>query len=233
VSNRLGGTLARRPLHFFWITDSSGSMAADNKIQSLNNAIRESVPHMQAAADENPQAEVLVRAITFSNGAKWHIAQPTPIETFKWVNLKADGLTDMGKAFMMVADQLKMPPMTDRALPPVLVLVSDGEPTDDYNAGLKALLAEPWGRRAARLAIAIGADANMDVLQKFIGHAEVKPLQANNAEMLVRYIRWVSTAVLSSAVNPPSQPQNPSVANVPVPIPVAPASTPISATDTW
>ena len=56
-----------------------------------------------------------------------------------------------------------------------------------------------------RIAIAIGEDADLDVLQKFIGHPEIKPLQANNSEALVNYIKWVSTAVLKSASSPASQ----------------------------
>src|SRR5262245_4086031 len=112
----LGDRLARRPLHFIWLCDCSGSMAG-SKIQALNQAIREALPHMQQVASENPFAEVLVRALKFSDGAQWHI-QPTPVEDFKWTDLKADGVTDMGKAMAMVADQLHVPPMTERALPP-------------------------------------------------------------------------------------------------------------------
>ena len=64
-----GGPLARRPLHFIWIADCSGSMGYGGKIQSLNNAIREALPHMQDAAAECPNAEVMVRAVKFSGGA--------------------------------------------------------------------------------------------------------------------------------------------------------------------
>ncbi|MBN2002413.1 MAG: tellurium resistance protein [Anaerolineae bacterium] len=180
-------------------------MKEDGKIQALNMAIREAIPHMQKVASENPNAQVLVRAIKFSSGAQWHISQPTPVEDFKWVDIKADGVTDMGKALSMVADQLKIPPMTDRALPPVLVLISDGQPTDSFEKGLQKLLDEPWGKKAVRVAISIGKDADNDVLQKFIGHNEIKPLQANNPESLVNYIKWVSTAVLKSASSPASQ----------------------------
>ena len=63
---RPGGELATRPLHFIWITDCSGSMKSHGKIQALNTAIREATPHMQKVADENPNAEVLVRALKFS-----------------------------------------------------------------------------------------------------------------------------------------------------------------------
>ena len=220
---RPGGELARRPLHFIWIADCSGSMAVDGKIQSLNNAVREAIPHMQSVCRENPNAQVLVRALAFSDGARWHLAQPTAVEEFRWTDLAAGGVTDMGQALGMVADELRIPPMTDRALPPVLVLISDGRPTDDFAAGLAALLREPWGIKAARVAIAIGDDADVEVLQSFIGATGLQPLQANNPEALVSHIKWVSTAVLKSASMPASQSASGTVAsgNVPIPIPTA------------
>jgi uncharacterized protein YegL len=225
--------MATRPLHFIWIADCSGSMSVDGKIQALNTAIREAIPHMRSVADENPNAHVFVRAIKFSSGAQWHVSQPTDIADFKWADLVADGVTDMGRALTMVADQLKIPPMTDRALPPVLVLISDGQPTDDYMSGIKAVMDQPWGKKAVRIAIAIGEDADHEVLQKFIGHPELKPLQANNPEALVKHIRWVSTAVLKSASAPASQSKD-APAGMNVPLPAAPASTgPSSADDVW
>lgn len=230
---RPGGELATRPLHFIWICDCSGSMATDGKIQSLNNAIREVIPHMLSVADENPNADVLVRAISFSNGAQWHIAHPTAIGDFKWTDLAANGVTDLGRALSMLAEQLKMPPMTDRALPPVLVLISDGQPTDDFESGLQELMREPWGKKAVRIAIAIGEDAAHDVLEKFIGNSELKPLQANNPEALVNHIRWVSTAVLKSASSPASQAAGAVSPGVNVPIPAPPVIGPSSSADVW
>lgn len=232
MAKRPGGELATRPLHFIWISDCSGSMSGE-KIQELNFAIREAIPHMQSEADENPNAEVLVRALKFSSGAQWHISQPTPVADFKWDDLTAGGLTDMGKALSMVAEQMKIPPMSDRALPPVLVLISDGQPTDDFNSGLKQLMDLPWGKKAVRIAIAIGQDADLDVLQKFIGHPELTPLLANNADQLVRFIRWVSTAVLKSASSPASQANQPDAPGGNVPIPAVPSGGPDSANSVW
>jgi uncharacterized protein YegL len=232
MSMRPGGELATRPLHFIWIADCSGSMAVDGKIQSLNTAIKEAIPNMQDVADENPNAQVLVRAVRFSDGAQWHVSQPTDITDFKWEDLEAGGVTAMGRALSIVAEQLRIPPMTDRALPPVLVLISDGQPTDDFTGGLQALMSEPWGRKAVRVAIAIGEDADQEVLQKFIANPELKPLQANNPESLVKYIRWVSTAVLKSASSPASV-SGDALAGLNVPIPAIPDSGPSSADDVW
>ncbi len=233
MSMRPGGELATRPLHFIWIADCSGSMDVDGKIQSLNTAIKEAIPHMQDVADENPNAQVLVRAVRFSDGAQWHVSQPTDIADFKWEDLDAGGVTAMGRALTIVADQLKIPPMTDRALPPVLVLISDGQPTDDFSGGLQALMNEPWGRKAVRVAIAIGEDADQEVLNKFIANPELKPLQANNPESLIKYIRWVSTAVLKSASSPASQDGAAPAAGLNVPIPAMPDAGPTSADDVW
>lgn len=228
LKKRPGGELATRPLHFIWIADCSGSMMGE-KIGQLNFAIREAIPAMQSVARENVNAQVLVRAVSFSTGAQWCIAQPTPVDDFKWTDLRADGVTDMGKALSLVAEQLRIPPMTDRALPPVLVLVSDGQPTDNFNQGLSELMALPWGKRAVRMAIAIGHDADSDVLQKFVGNPEIKVMHANNSETLVKYVRWVSTVVLQAASSPASQTKDVTQSGNVIPQPVID----IDADDVW
>lgn len=212
-----GGQIASRPLHFIWIVDCSGSMAYEGKIQALNNAVREAIPQMQDASAAQPQAEVLVRVIAFSDGARWIVAEPTPAEHFRWTDLEAGGTTDLGSALKLTAAQLRVPPMLNRALPPVLVLISDGQPTDEFDEGLESLLAEPWGQRAVRVAIAIGRDADDEVLRRFIANPDIRPVQASNPEQLVRYIRWASTLV-----TPISQPKRESQIPIvtPDPIPV-------------
>lgn len=230
---RPGSELANRPLHFFWICDCSGSMSVNGKIQSLNYAIKNSVPLMRDAANENANANVLVRALKFSSGAQWHVAQPTPVEDFEWPDLTADGVTDMGKALTMIADQLKVPPMDKRALPPVLVLISDGQPTDDFSSGIKALMGEPWGQKAVRIAISVGTDADNEVLQKFIGNTELKPLSANNPDELVNRIKWVSTAVIKATSNPKNLTQDFKTPDLKIPTPQVPNTFADSLEDVW
>lgn len=199
TGRRPGGVMAKRPLHFIWLLDCSGSMSLNGKIDALNTAIRELVPHMQRIAAQNSGAEVLVRAIRFSNGAQWHIAQPTLLSEFRWTDLNADpeARTEMAAALRMVAEELKMPPLSPRALPPAIVLISDGRPTDDFEDGMQTLLAEPWGKAATRLAIGIGSDAHQKTLRRFIDNPEIQVLQADNPESLVEYMRFVSASVLS------------------------------------
>lgn len=216
---RPGGELATRPLHFFWVVDCSGSMYGE-KIGSLNNAIQSTIPEMRDAASNNPNAELLVRTLKFATGASWVTSTPVNIDDFAWNDLDAGGVTDLGAAFEMLAAQLTIPPMTDRALPPVIVLLSDGQPTDDYKKSLNKLLHLPWGKKAVRIAISIGQDADDDVLYEFTGNRELV-LQANNPESLVKCIKWASTAA-SLVSAPASRPKD--IADAPA-LPGAPNDT--------
>lgn len=102
---RPGGELASRPLHFFWVVDCSGSMYGE-KIGTVNHAIQSTIPEMVDAAKDNPNAQLLVRTLKFSTGATWVTPDPVNIEDFAWDDLDAGGVTDLGKAFEMLAAQL-------------------------------------------------------------------------------------------------------------------------------
>jgi uncharacterized protein YegL len=206
---RPGGQMTSRPLHFIWLADGSGSMRVDGKIQALNNAIREAIPHMQTVARENPHASVHVSAIRFADQAEWVGERAMSVFDYRWEDMEAGGVTALGEALTMVGDALDDPQMIDRALPPILALVTDGLPTDDFQAGLDHLLSKPWGQKALRIVVAIGEDATSnearDIFRAFVANDALRPFHANNPEALVEHIRWVSTAVLKSVSSPASQ----------------------------
>ena len=238
---RPGGELATRPLHFFWLVDCSGSMYGE-KIGTVNHAIQSTIPEMADAAKDNPNAQLMVRTLKFSTGASWVTPDPVNIEDFAWNDLDAGGVTDLGKAFELLAAQLTIPPMTDRALPPVIVLLSDGQPTDDYKKGLDKLLHLPWGKKTVRIAISIGQDADDDVLEQFTGNRELV-LQANNPQVLVKMIKWASTAasVVSAPASRPKDveefavPKDPGASNAPLVLDMnnIPDPASIGAGDVW
>ncbi len=217
---RPGGELATRPLEFIWLADCSISMRNSGKIEALNEAIKKSIPHMREVAYENPNAQVYIRAIKFSSGAEWHIAERTPVEEFEWEDLEVAGVTDLGAALQLLKGALKVSEMSDRALPPVIVLISDGQPTDEYKQALASLMEEPWAVKAVKIAIAIGRAANKRVLKEFCGEQGIEVLSADNAETLVEYIKWVSTVVLQAASSPASQASDGQTMGINVSIPV-------------
>lgn len=204
----LGGPLAGKPLHFFWVLDVSGSMANDGKIQALNTAIHEVLPALRSAAHKHENVDVLVRVLVFSSTARWHVSEPTPLARFRWddVEVEPQGFTELGAALAKLAKEMKVLAAVDRGITPAIVLVSDGQPTNlvepSFRAGLERLMAEPWGNKAVRLAIGIGRDVDVDVLQRFIGGSEIRPVMASNPQQLVDLMRWATTYAVTAATVP-------------------------------
>jgi len=193
------GTVAQRPLQFFWIADYSGSMSG-KKIATLNQAIREALPAVRSAVSSHPEVGIMMRAIKFSDTAGWHVGPaPVPVEQFAWPELSTAGGTGTAQALRLLAKELSIEKMPRRGYPPVCILVSDGFCTDspgEYDAAISELIKLPWGKRAVRLAIAVGDPAEYDEheLLKFVSHSEIGVLKADTPQKLVNYIRWASVA---------------------------------------
>jgi hypothetical protein len=91
----------------------------------------------------------------------------------------------MGPAFALAAQELVPGRIERRALRPALLLITDGLATDPpggFETGLSALMAQPAGKVALRLAIAIGRDAQSAALDRFIGDPGVPVLVADSTE---------------------------------------------------
>ena len=120
---------------------------------------------------------------------------PTPVDELRWADLASGGYTDLSAGLDLLRSVLTVPPMQSRALPPAIVLISDGMPTDDYIESLQRLEAEPWGARSVRIAVGIGRGCRPRDALRFMGDADAEPVRANNPEDLVAAIRWASTHV--------------------------------------
>jgi uncharacterized protein YegL len=208
MTDRLGGALARKPLHFIFVLDVSGSMLRGGRIQALNNAITEVLPYLREEARANPHAELLVRVLAFANEPVWVVEEPTPVADLRWQKLEAvrQGFTELGSALMVLAEAMKELESQGAAYPPAIILVSDGQPTTSsgitFAEGLQELLTTRWGEAAVRLALGVGRDAHMHSLRRFIGNEDVPLLRADNPEQLVEYIVWASKAASRVASRP-------------------------------
>ena len=194
-----GGGISRRPLHFIILADCSGGMKGE-KIQALNYAIADMLPHLAAWERDQEQAQVFIRAIAFATEPRWHIQDPQPVAGLRWKPLQpvTKGLTNMGPAFAMAAEALAPGRIERRALRPALLLITDGMATDlpgGFEAGLTALMSQPAGKAALRLSIAIGCDAQSAALDRFIGDPSVPVLVADSTEDIADRLVAVSLAV--------------------------------------
>jgi uncharacterized protein YegL len=190
--------MASRPVHFFWVVDTSASMSVDGRMDRLNHSIREALPEMRSVAEENPGAELLIRVLAFASGTRWINPDPVAVNDFSWTPIPAEGLTDLGEALSVVASQLEVPPMPERALPPVVCVVTDGMPTDDWRLGLAQFDRSTWGPKAVRMAIAIETHDSNDVLRDFTKNPELV-FNADRPEELAKAIRFASTVAIKVA----------------------------------
>ena len=229
--------LAKRQLHLFYLLDVSASMGTGGKIAALNDAMRTVMPMLkdEVSKPDRQHVEMLVRIITFSSGASWHLQTPTLIEDCQdWESLEAGGVTDLGQALELLSDALENT-MPARALPPCVVLISDGQPTDDWEHGMERLKQLPWFRKLVRVGIAMGDDANKEVIEDFTGNMEMV-LPAQNRDQFIAMLRWASTTIttLSSTGLPTGAGDDDGDGPSPPPIPPPPSDMISSTTDaTW
>ncbi len=93
--------------------------------------------------------------------------------------------------------------MPGRQLPPVVVLMSDGLPTDEAENGLAAFLVSDYGSKAVRIATRHLVPMPIwACCRKFIAQPTIKPLQANNAATLVNRIKWAASVPVKSMSSP-------------------------------
>ena len=186
--------IPRRTMVLFFIIDSSGSMDG-SKIGAVNTAIEEVIPAIRDVSDENADAQIKIAALEFSSGARWLTPQgPVPSDQFRWSFIDAAGVTDFGAACKALNDKLSTKAFMQEAtgsFAPALFLLSDGEPTDDWQSALYALKQNNWFKAAVKVAVAIGDDANKDVLKEFTGSMEAV-LEVHNSAMLKKMIKFVS-----------------------------------------
>ena len=194
--------IARRKMILFFLIDTSGSMSG-KKIQSVNDAIENVLPIIGEISDENPDAEINIAAMKFSTGVDWVYNEPKEAKDFIWQPVNPEALTSLGEACRELSRKLSrsngfMPTSTGSGYyAPAIILLSDGGPTDDFQGGLKVLKENSWFKNAIKVAIAIGDDADEDVLKDFTGSSEAV-IKVHNIDALKTMIRVI--AVTSSQV---------------------------------
>ncbi len=192
-------SVPRRTLTLFFMIDTSGSMMG-NKIGAVNDAVVNVLPMLEEISETNPDAEIRVAALEFSNGASWLYSEPKLASEFVWQDVAAGGLTSLGEACSELNSKLSRTGFMQAAsgsFAPAIILLSDGGPTDDYKSGIAKLKNNNWFKAAIKVAVAIGDDADLNVLEEFAGTNEAV-FTVHNIDALKQIIRIV--AVTSSQI---------------------------------
>jgi uncharacterized protein YegL len=196
-----------RQLPVILLADVSGSMSVEGKIDALNRSVSEMV---KTFGDEDDlRAEIHVAVITIGGSAELH-TQLTKAGEVSWESMQAGGGTPMGQAMEMAAELIEnREAISSNAYRPTVVLVSDGQPTDDWRQGLKRLSLEGRASKADRMALAIGADADEQMLRKFLNNPEKPIYRADDASRIKNFFDLVTMTVTmrSRSVDPNEIPE--------------------------
>lgn len=194
---KIEGTPLKKVLPIIYVIDVSGSMSGD-RIATVNEAMHECEDMLKEKAGESPDAEIKIGALTFASGAQWVTKGGlVSLEDFYWNDVSVGGVTDLGAALKELESKLSRSSflVSDTGFcVPVIIFMSDGGPTDDWQKELKkANDNNKWFQRAKKIAIAIGDDADKEVLKELVGNMEAV-VQSNDIKTLKSLIVEVSVS---------------------------------------
>ncbi len=191
-----------KPLPVILLLDTSGSMYGD-KISSLNDAVRKMLGTF--TKEESQANEFLVSVITFGGTASLAYP-PTPASELSYSSLSADGGTPLGAAIdvakALLEDREQIP---GRAYRPLVVLVSDGVPTDSWESKLDQFIQDGRSAKCDRMALGIGREAyeghGRATLERFIAGTEHTVFEAKDAGEIHNFFKFVTMSVVTRGLS--------------------------------
>ncbi len=185
----------RKVMTLFYLVDASGSMGG-SRIGTVNAAMEECIPLLKEVAAANDDAEIKVAILQFSSGCSWvtPASGPVGLDDIIWNDLQAGGMTEFGGALTELDKKLSRNEYLNSqtgAYAPVILLLSDGGPTDNWEAALDKLKQNNWFKHAIKIAIDIESGSDRAVLAEFTGNPEAI-LDAKDTATLKKMIHKVS-----------------------------------------
>ena len=180
-----------RRLPVYLLLDTSGSMSGE-PIEAVKNGVQ----IMISALRQDPQAieTAYISIITFGTTAQ-QIVPLTDVASFQMVDIRASGVTALGDALRLVSQRIdaevQRTTMSQKGdWKPLVFIMTDGVPTDDWQAGL----AEFKQRKVSfTVACAAGKDANTGVLKQITDN--VFALDAADTHSISKFFLWVSASI--------------------------------------
>ncbi len=193
----------RKELHVFYVLDTSGSMEGA-KISALNHAMEECTEALKTIAKTNGDAKLKIAVMEFNSGCKWVTSNgPEDLEEdFEYEYLEAGGLTDIGSALEELNSKLSRQAFLNSmtgALMPVIIFMTDGYATDDYEKALEELRQNRWFAKGTKIGFALGDDPDVKMLSSIVGNSEAV-IKTTDLDLFKRLMRFVSvtTSMLNS-----------------------------------
>lgn len=182
--------MARR-LPVYLALDTSGSMmgepiaAVETGVQTLVSALRQDPYALETA---------YLSIITFDSNAK-QIVPLTELTAFQMPSIAANGLTSLGDALKLLANKIDTEVAKTTAevkgdWKPLVFIMTDGGPTDDWQKGLAEFRQRKTG---IVVACAAGQAADTNVLKQITEC--VVQLDTAESSTIKAFFKWVSASV--------------------------------------
>lgn len=180
-----------RRLPVYLLLDTSGSMSGE-PIEAVKNGVQLLVSTLR----QDPYAleTAFLSVITFDNDAR-QVTPLTELASFQPPPLKAQGTTALGAALGLLAERIDAEVVRTTAnskgdWKPLVFLMTDGSPTDDWKQGLDRLR---QARTGIIVACAAGQAADTRALQQLT--EVVVRLDTADSNSIASFFKWVSASV--------------------------------------
>lgn len=180
-----------RRLPVYLLLDTSGSMSGE-PIEAVKNGVQMLVSTLR----QDPYAleTAYLSVITFDSAAK-QVVPLSELASFQLPPISATGITELGEALSLLADRIDVEVHKTTAdakgdWKPLVFIMTDGNPTDDWKKGLDRL---KKSRTGMVIACAAGPGADTSVLKQVT--EVVVQLDTADSTTIKAFFKWVSASV--------------------------------------
>ncbi len=180
-----------RRLPVYLLLDTSGSMSGE-PIEAVKNGVQIMISSLR----QNPKAieTAFLSVITFDSIAQ-QIIPLTDLASFQMVDIKATGVTALGEALKLVAHKIdtevqKTTTEQKGDWKPLVFIMTDGIPTDDWQSGLNEF---KKAKVAFSVACAAGSGADTDILKQITDN--VVSLDTADSATIGKFFQWVTASI--------------------------------------
>lgn len=201
----MGETLSfkygKKVLPVILLLDASGSMSDNGKIGTLNEAVREMLQSFAEASTNN--VDIHVAVVKFGGDAQ--IAMPLGAASTlseNYGDLRAGGMTPLGKALTLAKQNIierKDVIPSAGTYRPMVVLVSDGMPNDEWHAPLDSFVKQGRSSKCTRMAMGIRVPKGTpaySVLEEFVSDKEFV-FSADQADQIKNFFKFVTISTIA------------------------------------